>query len=533
MIGCVLGGLGVFASCTLLMVSKDPASLLASTSLGALLTGLTFLRFFDVWWRFLTPPSGALLVAASLRFFALALVAGTARWSEFFLELMSGPDAMLSFGGAIFWTAWVVLTLLGWYLQIGSLVGLYRPKPLVPAWLSESCLGLLEMFGVTVTTTRRTNSNSSLLSRSTSENPLLATEEPLLGPVDKLRSLPELLTVTKEAGKAALKEDYRPEVALLTSVITVVSLNSFLANQPILFLGHGVLMSLAFLPLASAGMVSYASTSLLLPRLFGPRVGSVTRRHVSHGVFNGLALACALGGYACIFANHRQTGASQFGLDALNNPARFMHVVIGYTVLLLLLIQAASGIARLYFVALRGQVVCKFHGVLGRMVYCLAAVNQLIAYTFPGLVPVWATPLLAATLIVAVGSTLFFLQEKKRMDETMKIMEEERQRSLEERRLSLEKLISNGSWASTGTPGGATSARCPRLVHTDSSVQALLAAERSLEVQHSSALLLRTFSEWHRCIQKQRLEEAAEALEGQDRLVQFLSSEMVEAGVGG
>lgn len=528
LVGCAGGGSTLFVAATSLTTHITPASTLGATVMAALIVGLTFLRCHDVWWRLLTPGAGALLAAASLRYFAISLTSAEARWLDFTGELARGITASLSASAAVFWTGWAILTVLGWYLQIGPLIGLRKRNPVLPPWVAQHfpwLVGPLERGD-----TARLPSDTSQASLKYTA-PYQAAREPLLSGQDFGRpaqdtdqqvgfaAVPKFVTMGKDMGLDFLKEDHRPEVALLVAVLSVISLNGFLANQPPLFLGHAVLMSTAFLPLATAGMVSYASTSLLLPGLFGSTRGIMFRRHLSHGAFNGFALACALGGYACIYAQHKQTGASQLGLDQLRDPARIMHVWIGYTILGLLFLQSFSGVAKLYAVALAKQSRWLSHHVMGRLVYCLAALNQLIAYTFPGLMPVWATPLLAAMLMVTVGSTLFFLQERARLLEASQ--------QLEGRRYHV------GKSASEDLPndGSSRHGRSNRGTHVDSSAAALAAAERALEKNHNTALMQRTFAEWHRDVQRQRLEDAVEVMEGQDRLVQFLSAEMVESGV--
>merc|ERR1712061_627270 len=93
-----------------------------------------------------------------------------------------------------------------------------------------------------------------------------------------------------EAGNEGAKKhdgrrDYRPELAVVVAVLSVLLVNKMLAKVDPLFLGHVVLMSAAFLPFATAGMVSYSSRSLLLTRLFGPRRAGQLTRHFTHAAF--------------------------------------------------------------------------------------------------------------------------------------------------------------------------------------------------------------------------------------------------------
>jgi len=525
--GCLLGGTGVFLCLTMLASRNDPPSLLGATVLGALLTGLSFVRFYDVYWRLLLPAAGGLLVAAGLRYFAMAAASPDAKWSEFALDLRDGGHAVLSLSGVTFWASWVVAAVLGWYLQLTPLMGLREQLALVPAWAVErfpSLLGPDGLLGPGAGTVSRSASDSSvgslkrLSARKLPQLPgsLEPAGKPLLGLAEGkvLEPVPRHVSIRQAAvaiGTAVMEEDYRPEVALVVAVASVMSLNWFLMAQPLLFLGHAVLMSTAFLILATAGMVSYASKSLLLPRLFGPQRGSKLPRHFTHGAFNGLALACALGGYACIYQNHKQVGASQLGLDIGNSWGRFLHVWIGYLVLLLLLVQALSGVAKLYIVALLGERRLRFHHKLGRTVYCLAATNQLVGYTFPGLLPTWAAPVLASMLITTVGATLFFLQERNRLQAATFQLEEERMR--------LEELTAKQSSSGSLAPPA-----------RESSQAAFETAVMALTRESSRFVKQKVFTEWHRLVQQKRLDDAAEAMEGQDRLVQFLSQEIVEGG---
>merc|ERR550519_805804 len=100
-----------------------------------------------------------------------------------------------------------------------------------------------------------------------------------------------LLEVGNEgATENDVRDDYRPELAIVVAVMSVLLLNRLLEKVDVLFLGHVVLMSAAFLPFATAGMVSYSSRSLLLTRLFGPRRAGALKRHFTHAAFNSMVL---------------------------------------------------------------------------------------------------------------------------------------------------------------------------------------------------------------------------------------------------
>jgi len=304
-------------------------------------------------------------------------------------------------------------------------------------------------------------------------------------------------------------------------VLSVLLLNKLLEKVDALFLGHVVLMSTAFLLFATAGMVSYSSRSLLLIRLFGPRRTGVLTGHFTHGAFNGMVLVCAVGGYVCIYGSHARNNASQIGLDPGNLWVRVLHVWVGYFILGLLALQILAGVAKLILKVRTGANVLHFHHVSGRVMYCLAAFNQLLGYTFPGLMPVWATALLSGMLISVVATTIFFLNERSRaMRERAKKEAEKEEHDKAFARLQEELkqvLIQN----TPGTPDSRGS------FLKSSSRDALEAAGIALAKESARVLVRDCFTEWRQAMQRRRLEDAETSLEEQDRLVQFLSQELV------
>jgi len=307
----------------------------------------------------------------------------------------------------------------------------------------------------------------------------------------------------------------------VVAVLSVLLLNKLLEQVDALFLGHVVLMSSAFLPFATAGMVSYSSRSLLLTRLFGPQRAGVLTRHFTHAAFNSMVLLCAVGGYACIYGSHARNNASQIGLDPGNLWVRVLHVWVGYLILGLLALQVLAGIAKLSAKVMTGANMLHFHHVSGRVVYCLAAVNQLLGYTFPGLMPVWATALLSGMLISVVSTTMFFLNERSRaVREGAKKEAEKEEHDKAFARLQEELkqvLIQN----TPGTPDSRGS------FLKSSSRDALEAAGIALAKESARVLVRDCFTEWRQAMQRRRLEDAETSLEEQDRLVQFLSQELV------
>jgi len=407
--GCSVGG----CTCVLLGIgfgNKYDGGLLAVTVLSALLVGLSFVRFQEIYWRLITPIAGGLLAAATLRYFlAVQFLENQERalWTDFAKDLHStGWSSLL---GAMFWTSWAVSTCAGWYMQLGPLFGIPQ-QDLLPDGVWDKLVDTLPVLFLTQEKPGKLVTPTKIQAE---------VFEPLLQPDAQDTDIEDKPVPTCSWFRMSTDEavdlpqqsdhDFRPEIALLVAVASVFLLNFLLMSQPLLFLGHAVLMSLAFLPLATAGMVTYSSQTLLLPRLFSPRVDGLLPRHFTHGAFNGLVLVCAVVGYLCIYGSHEKTGASQVGMQAGDLLRRKVHVWNGYVVLLMLAFQASSGVVKLYSTVAKREKRLKFHSYFGRIVYSLAAVNQCLAYTFPGLVPAWAQPVLAGMLLITVGITLFCL----------------------------------------------------------------------------------------------------------------------------
>lgn len=327
-----------------------------------------------------------------------------------------------------------------------------------------------------------------------------------------------LLEMGNEAADG--RQDYRPELAVVVAVLSVLLINKLLENMDALFLGHVVLMSAAFLPFATAGMVSYSSRSLLLTRLFGPRRAGVLTRHFTHATFMSMVLLCAVGGYICIYGNHERSKASQLGLDPGNLWVRVLHVWVGYLILGLLALQVVAGAAKLCTRVMSGEHVLRFHHTSGRVVYCLAACNQLLGYTFPGLMPVWATALLSGMLISVVATTIFFLNERSRaIREAAEIEAERVENAKAFARLQDElKQVMVQS-----TPSTVSSTSMGR----SNSRDALESASLAIAKKNARIMVRDCFKEWRHEMQRRRLEDAETSLQEQDRLVQFLSQELV------
>lgn len=338
--------------------------------------------------------------------------------------------------------------------------------------------------------------------------------------------------------------DYRPEAAVVLAMTSVLLLNMFLAQQPLLFLGHVILMSSAFLPLLTAGLMSYASPNRLLPHLFGPISRGPLLRHFTHGSFNSLAMLCAIGGYLCIYWNHKIHGQSQFGLDPGNLWTRRFHVWNGYLILILMLGQSLSGVAKLVAKSL-GKDIAPSHGNMGRTIYGLAAINQLLGYFFPGLMPLWGSLFLAVMLLATISATHFFMEarhKEREMDQTKNVgdwlessstdsqstMEDGRvssvTRRLESLRCTHGPLVKKSSQDSSSTRAGGVS---PRKARLSTQMTGWTTVLDTLDKTDKRAIMKSCFADWHRSVQSAQLVSKDVALQGTENLVSFLSEALV------
>eukprot|EP00403_Amphidinium_massartii_P024019 CAMPEP_0178408678 /NCGR_PEP_ID=MMETSP0689_2-20121128/20066_1 /TAXON_ID=160604 /ORGANISM="Amphidinium massartii, Strain CS-259" /LENGTH=240 /DNA_ID=CAMNT_0020029787 /DNA_START=89 /DNA_END=811 /DNA_ORIENTATION=+ len=194
----------------------------------------------------------------------------------------------------------------------------------------------------------------------------------------------------------------------LALVVLVLGLKVF-SSMPGLFWGHIVSMLTCWF-LAVSASVTYVLSSSLQPQW---SLESRKKARVLHGMLMSLALVAAIVGYYCIFENHAEMGASQFGLDPGNPPARVVHAMAGHFLVLCMILQAYQGLAK--FIKLQGvqsELLAKLgsivpaHALRGKVLVPLMGLNAAIVVTvMPGMTTLqFATMeggLLGASLLAA------------------------------------------------------------------------------------------------------------------------------------
>jgi len=386
LVGAAIGGSASYACTGLVVLPRMAIGLLVSLAAG--LAALAFLRWRCFGWRLLSPPLGALLLTASLRYaFERVLLGRQANWLNFADEPWSDMRAFSSdFGGVSFLCACGVLALLGWYVQFANLLGLEDPL-VVPDHL-------LAFFDKTQAWFPFVFDGSRDPEEGMLESPSVLA--PFLG------HMPE-------------RYDSKPEVIVALSVFGVVLLFGLLSSRPLLLLGHAVLMSCAA-TLVTAGFLSGGDAVSLSRHVHfggdGKPKSLVSRLH-RHGfeVAGCLAALSALGGYACLCDGSRPGGASHPELSDLDSdrPIRTLHEWLGYAILGILFVMASAGAATRAGACQQGngpRVVATFQRVLGKMTYAIAAATQILGYFIAGLLPLWASWLLTICLVVVAVSTL-------------------------------------------------------------------------------------------------------------------------------
>eukprot|EP00439_Symbiodinium_sp_Y106_P075253 s1357_g14.t2 len=339
LVGAAIGGSASYACTGLVVLPRMAIGLLVSLAAG--LAALAFLRWRCFGWRLLSPPLGALLLTASLRyaFERVSGLQGQANWLNFADEPWSDMRAFSSdFGGVSFLCACGVLALLGWYVQFANLLGLEDPL-VVPDHL-------LAFFDKTQAWFPFVFDGSRDPEEGMLESPSVLA--PFLG------HMPE-------------RYDSKPEVIVALSVFGVVLLFGLLSSRPLLLLGHAVLMSCAA-TLVTAGFLSGGDAVSLSRHVHfggdGKPKSLVSRLH-RHGfeVAGCLAALSALGGYACL-------------------PIRTLHEWLGYAILGILFVMASAGAATRAGACQQGngpRVVATFQRVLGKMTYAIAAATQTLS----------------------------------------------------------------------------------------------------------------------------------------------------------
>jgi len=549
--GCILGGVAIFACRDSLALGGSPGAFLGLLVLVPVLVGLAFRHYRSLGWRLVTPVIGGLLVAATARYIMVfVLDTNPARWLDFDSVLAQPARSLPTPAGAFFAGSWGVAAIIGWYSQLSAFFGGNDP------------LALPE--GVIVHMSRLQTMCPYVFDEGIPLDETFATwmagkpaAQPLLGD-------PE---VSKKG------RDYRAEVVLFLTASSVLVLNIFMLRKPLLFLGHVVLMSAAFLTFMTAGLLSYATPGRILPGLSGPSQNAPLLRHFTHATFMVLALFCAMGGYLCMYAQNLASSQSQFGLSAGTSWCGMLHIILGYAVLAMMLTMTFSGVAKM-LAGLTGtpsQSVATHHRHLGKIMYGLAAIVQLLGYFVNGLMPLWGSLLLSAMLLVAVGSTVLMLRARSvemvdqlstfhpsndASTDDMDVIWVNPCKLAEEGRLhsDLCKLVEapEARRHSTGSAGGISEGSTVLLGRLESLRSCALssssdresgAARRkrgihfesmldSLEKQDSLMVLKLGFQDWHRNVQASKISKADADLRGSNNLVDFLSQALVGSGSG-
>eukprot|EP00440_Ansanella_granifera_P044393 gb/GFBE01048115.1/.p1 GENE.gb/GFBE01048115.1/~~gb/GFBE01048115.1/.p1 ORF type:complete len:665 (+),score=123.44 gb/GFBE01048115.1/:1-1995(+) len=540
-IGCTIGGVLTFAFRESLGLQSNPAALLSFVIMVSVFGGLAFKHFRIMGWRLLTPLLGGLLAAASLRFWLASIIeSGSVTWLDFRRDLMDPETTMLEPSGAVFAVAWGVSAILGWYFQLSTFFGgddYFALPAKMATWLArvQTFFPFVfdDMFEVSKDQGRemRTFRDAS---------------EPFLSEGD-------------DVDAAQAKKDYRPEAVVIISVSSVLILNMFLIGKPLLFLGHVVLMSSAFLPFMTAGLMSYASPNRVLPGLSGTGQQGPLLRHFTHATFNVLVLFCALLGYLCMYWNHALMHRSQIGWSAGNSWNRVLHVWIGYVILGILFLMTFSGAVKMLTGLTGGhsRSVATHHKILGHALYALSAFNMILGYFFRDLLPLWGSVLLTCMLLCVILTTVFFLKarspetvdklasfdstswrgERWRQTESQEVRPWEKLRlvpdepaiierrpTLVSARLESLRSLTRSAAASTVSFGSFQGALGLER-RTSFDWEAVLTA---FEAHDRIAMLAMRFTEWHRITQAAHISKAQAALQGSSNLVDFLSSALVE-----
>eukprot|EP00440_Ansanella_granifera_P019902 gb/GFBE01021625.1/.p1 GENE.gb/GFBE01021625.1/~~gb/GFBE01021625.1/.p1 ORF type:complete len:673 (+),score=140.98 gb/GFBE01021625.1/:1-2019(+) len=540
--GALLGGIVTFAGRETLGLDGSPAALLAFTMLVSVFTGLTFKHYRIMGWRVLTPAMGGLLLAASVRFWVACMFeAGPQSWLGFAKD--EGVGILEDPCEVFFAVSWGVCTLLGWHCQLAQFFGGEDPFALPPsvAHRFQQLQFVVPFLFDADDTSGKTGSRM----LQTAGEPLMAGE----------------LSNDDETPQAT---DYRPEAVVILAVSSVLVLNMFLMGRPLLFLGHVVLMSSAFLPFMTAGLMAYASPNRLLPGLAGPSQNGPLLRHFTHATFNILAFFCAVGGYLCMYGSHLMTHESQVGLSAGTTWNRTLHAWVGYVIMGMLFLMTFSGAAKM-LAGLTGasfKSVASHHAILGRVMYGLAMFNQVIAYFFRDLFPLWGSLLLTAMLLCVVVTTMHFLRAHSSKEAAQQqsafrpalhaarcsedhcgsdaslCVDLEKAITLEDRGISAAttRLESLRSIVRTSTTRSSTTASVTSLLGGAGLLNESHAAHKHFDWEvvmdafdrHDKQALLKShFVDWHRATQAAQITRTNAALQGSDNLVSFLSEVMV------
>eukprot|EP00930_Biecheleria_cincta_P042655 TRINITY_DN29349_c0_g1_i2.p1 TRINITY_DN29349_c0_g1~~TRINITY_DN29349_c0_g1_i2.p1 ORF type:complete len:671 (+),score=96.49 TRINITY_DN29349_c0_g1_i2:68-2080(+) len=545
--GCILGGVAVFACRDPIGLGSSPGTFLGLLVLVPVLVGLAFQHYRSLGWRLVTPVIGGLLVAATARYMmVLVLDTNTARWLDFDTVMASPASSLLTACGAFFAGSWGVAAVIGWYSQLSAFFGGNDPLAL-PASMIINMSRLQTMCpyvfdeGIPLDETFAT-----WMAGKPAAQPLLGEPE-----------------VSREG------RNYRAEAILFLTAASVLVLNMFMLRQPLLFLGHVVLMSAGFLTFMTAGFLSYASPGKILPGLSAPSKNTPLLRHFTHATSMVLALFCVMGGYLCMYAQNFASSKSQFGLSAGTSWCGTLHVFLGYAVLALMLSMTFSGAAKMLagLTGIPSTSVATHHRYLGKVMYGLAAIVQLLGYFVHGLMPLWGSLLLSAMLLAAVGSTVLLLAARSAdmVDHvsTFNAASDASTDDMDVIWVNPCKLAEEGqfhsnlcklgepreSWMQSSTSQGSTvllgrleslrscalssssrshepgAARRKRGIHFEAMLD-------SLDKQDNLMVLRLGFQDWHRNVQASKISKADADLQGTNNLVDFLSQALVGSGSG-
>ncbi|CAJ1350484.1 unnamed protein product [Effrenium voratum] len=321
LLGAALGGAVTFIFRAALGLTNTPVALIGFILLVSVFSGLVLQNFRLLSYRVLTPVVGGLLAAATLRYWVVALFAtGAVQWLSFTHYPLNPAYVVTDPLEVFFVVAWGFGCCLGWYSQLIAILAgqdpLALPDHVALAVLKfgKYCPWIFD--------------GGEEFSNKIFPQSLLKEKEPFLPKAEE----------EKEEGPA----DYRPECMIFLSALSVLLLNFFMIGRPLLFLGHVVMMSMAFQVFMTASLASYASPKRVLPGLSGgPLV-----RHFSHASLNGLVLLFSIGGFLSMYARHLSTETDQMGLNS--SLLGKLHIWTGYASLAMLFIMAFSGAAKMF-----------------------------------------------------------------------------------------------------------------------------------------------------------------------------------------
>lgn len=158
---------------------------------------------------------------------------------------------------------------------------------------------------------------------------------------------------------------------------------------------HAVLMTWAFGVLMPLGRWVYHTGSM-------PK----TEKRLLHRTVMVLATVLVLAGYAGVFAAHWPM-ARYFGFDfkkgSFSGPAsKFMHIFLGYALVLGTFAQAFMGASKYQKLVTEGEdkKIYSSHGTIGKAIIAGGCINVMLAAWFWG----WSTPVMVTIWVLAAGT---------------------------------------------------------------------------------------------------------------------------------